>query len=102
MRADAYEKQFSRMDSNSRNLPPSRAGREGSMGIGSGSAASPLYIASPMSRGSSVNSGVFDNLVTSDGVQDFGPETDGNNSLGLSDSEVGFSDNIYLPSHDTP
>ena len=57
--------------------------------------------ASPMSRGSSVNSGLFDNLHTAEDVLDSSQrDHDGTNSLGLSDSGM-YEDSVYLPSQDS-
>jgi hypothetical protein len=88
-RADAYERQFSAAGAGGPlKSPPLRPGQL--MGP---------HSASPMSRGSSFNSGLFDNLAVTDEVHEFGADRDrdhdGTNSLALSDS---YSDNIYLTS----
>lgn len=94
-RADAYERQFAGAGAGAGGplkSPPLRPGQlQGP------------HSASPMSRGSSFNSGLFDNLAVTDEVHEFGADRDrdrdrdhdGTNSLALSDS---YSDNIYLTS----
>lgn len=93
LRADAYERQFSGAGGPLKSPPPSRPG----LGLSQGP-----HSASPMSRGSSFNSGLFDNLAVTDEVHEFGADRDrdhdGTNSLALSDSGGGYSDNAFLAS----
>ena len=93
-RADAYEKRYSGLE----NFKSPMTGTKGAQGQGQGQG--PGWSASPMSRGSTITSGLFDNLAGTDGVQEFGHDRDrdhdGNSSLLLSDSGGGYSDSVYL------
>ena len=92
-RADALEKQYSNSrdpkDPHNYPLKDPQKTPQGSRGH------PPL--ASPMSRGSSVNSGLFDNLG-GDEVHDFAERDHDGHSLALSDSGGGYDDSVYLPS----
>lgn len=103
-RADAYEKRYSGLENFISPVAGSRGaqaqGQGQGPGQGQGQGQGPGWNASPMSRGSTVTSGLFDNLAGADGIQEFGHDRDrdhdGNSSLLLSDSGGGYSDSVYL------